>query len=178
MLRIIRQRFLTKALGGSFTSAIALGWILDKVKDIFDDDPEDIEMVALRPGESYQVVARPAMSKREAKLFAEEQKLKAKAAKVSRPTSKELKAAKKLSRAQRKLAKSKPGTKREQKRLMKAEAAGAKFDKANKATRESKKRKTLSRALTEVSAERQQLREAALAEVPKKRRRPSIKTYR
>jgi hypothetical protein len=90
--------------------------------------PERLTGIRLEPGETYKIVARPPATKAERRAARRERAAFAKYRDLTRPTRKQLKAAKRLEKVQRKLARRTPGSRRHSKALAAETVVGERFD--------------------------------------------------
>lgn len=96
---------------------------------------EHLTQVRLRPGETYTVIARPPASRHERRLAARQAALRERDRRMSRPTRRQLRAARKLERTQVRLDRARPGGRRARRLEATEERRGERFDSVMRPTR-------------------------------------------
>lgn len=115
MIETLRDLTVRKVFGGGIQGSLAekgIDWLLDETRSAIRGEPESLEEVKLTPGETYTVIARPPATRRERKLAAVVDSLRATEEKLSRATKRQKRTARRLARAQRLLDRRRPGTPR------------------------------------------------------------------
>lgn len=131
MLAEVGGWLIDRIFGGGFQAELAdrgFRWLGRESRKALDHEPEHLTTVRLTPGESYTVVARPRPTAQERRLAARVKALTAADTRMSRPTRRQLRAARKLRRAQRRLDGRRPGTRRRARAAAREEALGRRFD--------------------------------------------------
>lgn len=178
-----------RILGGGplgFVASAAVKWLRESLDE--DSSVQVVTTEDLRVGERYTVIARPAPSKAERKLQAKLDKQRARLAKLTNPSSKEVKLARAIAdnqarqaKLERRYEKRPDGCRgrRAARKLAKLRTAEqrlwARFDKAD---RTAVQRKMLDRGIAAISAALDAEREAALEAAAKKNRPERSKIYR
>lgn len=115
MIEALRDITVRHVFGGGLQGSLAekgIDWLVDEVRSAIGREPESLETVSLRPGDTYTVIARPPATKRERRLAEKVDSLGRQEAKLSRPTARQKRAARALARAQRRLDRRREGTAR------------------------------------------------------------------
>ena len=115
MFETVRDLVVRKTFGGGIQGTLAekgIDWLNDEVRAAVRHEPEMLERVNLRPGDTYTVIARPADTKAQRRLAERAEALRATEAKLSRTSARQRRAARKLARAQKKLDRSRVGSRR------------------------------------------------------------------
>lgn len=120
-------RLFGEGLGADIAGRGAV-YLADEARKAIDRDEIRLTTARLRPGETYTVVARPPATRSERRLARRQAVLRERDRHLSRPSRRQLAAARRLARAQRRLDRRREGTRRYE-RARRAEAdAGERFD--------------------------------------------------
>lgn len=172
--RRLRSLALDRTFGGGFAgfaASVAIGWGIDQLRKV--GDPVTIDATDLRPGEQYVVTARPAMKRKERKVFAKQQAARRRLNTATAPSRSTVRVARKLSRAQRQADRRPTGSPRQQRAVRRSERLGAAYDRR---VVPSRKVARLQRNADALDAELTALRAAKAG--PRKRRVPRTRIYR
>lgn len=131
MWRRLADRAVRRVFGDGFEGELAHRGI-DRLGEELDRAvrrrPERLTTVRLAPGEQYTVIARPPATRRERRAARAERAAFARHRRASRPSGRQLTAARRLERAQRRAALARPGSRRAE-RARRAEVRhGERFD--------------------------------------------------
>lgn len=154
MIETLRDIVVRQVFGGGVQGSLAakgVDWLTDETRSAIRGEPESLDKVRLRPGETFTVIARPPASRKERKLADRVDSLEASEAKLSRATKRQKRTARALAKAQRKLDRRKPGTRRHRR----AAAAEAKLARRFDVVMEPSKK--LSRVRSELRSARTEL---------------------
>ncbi|CAN5482707.1 hypothetical protein BH10ACT3_BH10ACT3_08760 [soil metagenome] len=181
ILKWISSAAVSKLFGDGFAADIAgrgTVYLADEVRKSISRDDEQITRVKLRSGERYTVIARPPATKAERKLAAQQSSLERRYDKLTTPSRKQAKVARRLARAQRKLDKSKPESKKRAARELKEQKLGLEFDRRMRPSRqEIKVAAALTAATSELDASRAASLDKARAKHGLRRRRTRVRVY-
>ncbi|MCC6225268.1 MAG: hypothetical protein IT195_02525 [Microthrixaceae bacterium] len=89
MVPLLRDRLVSRWLGGGFTGALGagvIGWGLRKLREGLRREPELLDVSKLVPGETYTITTKPAPRRRERKLAQRVVKAERKARRAGRVT--------------------------------------------------------------------------------------------
>ncbi|MHB1138699.1 MAG: hypothetical protein ACYC2O_07045 [Microthrixaceae bacterium] len=181
ILKWLLARALGKIFGDGFAADLAgrgVVYLADGVRTSLQRDDEDVTRVRLRAGERYTVVARPAATRHERKLAAQQRALANSYDHLARPHRRQRRAARRLAKAQRRLARTTPGTARHERRSRTEQQLGVAFDRA---MRPGRKQLKVATALTTVTRELESSRAESLAQARVRgglrRRRTRVRVY-
>lgn len=178
MLAFLWAKLLSRLFGEGIGADIAgrgAVYLAQEARKAVANDEVRLTKVRLRPGESYTVVARPRATRKERHLAGTQRSLRQRDRKLSRPSRRQLKAARKLERTQHRLDRRRPGTRRHERSLRKEHERGERFDRLMRPTRRQTK---VRRELAEVTAELQASRDERYAEARARLRRPKRRVQR
>ncbi len=131
MLETLRDLAVRKTFGGGMQGALAekgIDWLGDEIRSAIAHEPESIDNVRLRPGDTYTVVARPPYTRSQRRLADKVDSLTATEAKLSRATGRQRKAARRLARSQKRLDRRRPGTRRHRRAAAREQERARRFD--------------------------------------------------
>jgi hypothetical protein len=171
MWEILRDNLLSRVFGdglGADLAARGTTYLADEVRRSSDRTPERLTGVRLRPGESFTVIARPPATREQRKLAAAKKHLLERDEHLSRPSRKQLKAARSLHKRQRRLDRRKPGTSRAARAEAKEARAAARFDQVMAPT---KRHAKVLAALADTSSRLDASRDESMREVQAHTRR-------
>ncbi len=179
MLTWITGQALSKLFGDGFAADLAgrgTAFLAAEAGKAVRRDDERVTRVRLSPGETYTVVARPAATRRQRKLAAQQSSLLKKYLSLTQPSRSQLRLARKLARAQRRLDRTSPDSRRYHKRVTSEGRLGLEFDRKMRPSRREQKVAT---QLDAVTRELDSLRNVQMARTSagQKRRRPRVTIY-
>jgi hypothetical protein len=116
-------------------AARGTSYLADGVRQSLERDPERLTTVRLKPGETYTVIARPPATRVERRLAARQRTLRDSDRRLSAPSRRQLRAARKLERAQIGLDRARPETRRQRRLAARELRRGEQFDKVMRPTR-------------------------------------------
>ena len=181
MWQSLWAKVLSQVFGDGFGADVAgrgAVYLVDEARKAVDKEPERITGVRLRPGETFTVVARPAPTKEERRLAATQGKLRDRDRHLSRPTRKQLRAARSLRSAQRRVDRRRPGGRRSARAASAEAAAGTRFDRVMRPTRkQAEVHAALEDTTMRLDASRAANMDRARGASGRGRRRPQVRVY-
>lgn len=131
MLEILRDLIVRRVFGGGLQGSLAekgIDWLIDETHAAVRGEPQTLEQVTLRPGDTYTVIARPPATRRERRLAAALDSLESTERRLSRATRHQRRVARRLSRAQHRLDRRRPGTPRHRRAATREARLARRFD--------------------------------------------------
>ncbi len=131
MLEQLRGLFVRKVFGDGIQGMMAdkgIDWLRDEFAKARNAEPEFLDEVRLRPGDSYTIIARPPATRRERKLASRVEQLRADEEKLARTRRSQRRSARALAKMQRRLDRRRPGTARYRRAKRNEARAAARFD--------------------------------------------------
>lgn len=176
MIETLRDLAVRRVFGGGIQGSLAekgIDWLVDEAHAAIRGEPQTIEEVRLRPGDTYTVIARPPATRRERKLAATVDALETTEQKLSRATKPQKRAARRLAKAQHRLDRRRPGTPRHRRAAAREARLARRFDDVMAPS------KRLTRVRSELTSARRELersRATSLRAVRAARRRTATST--